>query len=253
MAAGALPFNTISIHPPHARWDDPEGGIHEIHDAFQSTHLMRGGTFQREKLRGAKSRFQSTHLMRGGTEAPLPDRRCLTFQSTHLMRGGTSCREAWQRLQRIFQSTHLMRGGTRMLSSWMALVRPFQSTHLMRGGTWRADAGRYDCRISIHPPHARWDAVTRPGSTPPRNFNPPTSCEVGRAVHQHQARAVISIHPPHARWDQVIARLLVDLIISIHPPHARWDASLVPPPPRRSFQSTHLMRGGTCCWPWLRR
>ena len=149
-----------------------------------------------------------------------------------------------------FQSTHLLRGGTLhlcMACDWKAIsIHPpparwdpppftstsgrlsFQSTHLLRGGTPGNQSAGGRQGISIHPPPARWDFCPPPDCYAVPHFNPPTSCEVGRARPGQASRRIrdISIHPPPARWDMVRAfRIRIANGISIHPPPARWDES----------------------------
>ena len=102
-----------------------------------------------------------------------------------------------------------------------------------------------------------------------RNFNPPTSCEVGPEVEDalgavavfqsthllrggtcHRAgcrrSADISIHPPPARWDSCHHDVSVRAG-NFNPPtscevgHDCYHTGLISP----EFQSTHLLRGGT--------
>ena len=79
--------------------------------------------------------------------------------------------------------------------------------------------------ISIHPPHAGRD--------------------VNRRI-QVQA-IVISIHPPHAGRDSIPPGVPnFQCAISIHPPHAGRDGPKAPAKkPKKKFQSTRPMRGGT--------
>ena len=56
---------------------------------FQSTHLLRGGTFSAPNSILLWPLFQSTHLLRGGTFNKLISVFDFKFQSTHLLRGGT--------------------------------------------------------------------------------------------------------------------------------------------------------------------
>ena len=126
----------------------------------------------------------------------------------------------------IFQSTHLLRDGTQFNRQSEGGYGKFQSTHLLRGGTLRHDHFPANLRISIHPPPARWDFCPPPDCYAVPHFNPPTSCEVGRARPGQASRRIrdISIHPPPARWDMVRAfRIRIANGISIHPPPARWD------------------------------
>ena len=79
--------------------------------------------------------------------------------------------------------------------------------------------------ISIHPPHAGWDAALILG-------------------RRHMR--LISIHPPHAGWDCLANFAMLPSRISIHPPHAGWDRILsLTDTETSSFQSTHPTRGGT--------
>ena len=139
---------TISIHPPREGWDDPHSGISaarviSIHppregwDAqypnqmrlpfgFQSTHPVRGGTFD-NGVPLFKRIFQSTHPVRGGTWRPHRRRRPVRlFQSTHPVRGGTRPPAGGQEKEKsIFQSTHPVRGGTSYLSALITGRRYF--------------------------------------------------------------------------------------------------------------------------------
>ena len=101
--------------------------------------------------------------------------------------------------------------------------------------------------ISIHPPPARWDTIWLHCQYPIRNFNPPTSCEVGPSTLSF-IWLITHFNPPtscevgHA----CLAVVIHVVVISIHPPPARWDAALMGhADASMTFQSTHLLRGGT--------
>ena len=195
-------WDHISIHPPPARWDARNCDTYPVPHKFQSTHLLRGGTIY-AALRLHISKFQSTHLLRGGTESTTFDQKSPSrFQSTHLLRGGT-------RPGAIGSNTY-----------------GFQSTHLLRGGTLQAFHHSVVLCISIHPPPARWDTYQISNDTAARNFNPPTSCEVG-PPHSESTCCTNRFQSTHLLrgGTYMTGNMFQDYV----------------------FQSTHLLRGGTRC------
>ena len=256
----------ISIHPPPARWDKAIATRYIRELEFQSTHLLRGGTFKEyidhwmhvfqstHLLRGGTFWpvlwiswviFQSTHLLRGGTELPIVSINGLEFQSTHLLRGGTH-HQILSLSPFKFQSTHLLRGGTKRLRSLVNSVNNFNPPTSCEVGRGQVETLTGQVSISIHPPPARWDITTRSSACPRSNFNPPTSCEVGHPRHGPCGDRW-NFNPPtscevgrEGNWQSGWTA------ISIHPPPARWDqTSVLPYTTGDVFQSTHLLRGGT--------
>ena len=208
----------ISIHPPHAGWDNDLLLFFARSVVFQSTHPMRGGTLFRWLEAGAGGHFNpptpcgvglyypqsvwywsviSIHPPHAGWDFRLSLFRAREgpFQSTHPMRGGT-CVDQRAPAPLGFQSTHPMRGGTRY-GGYSPICQQFQSTHPMRGGTRTHVARSQVTTISIHPPHAGWDQSRTVPYNHIRNFNPPTPCGVGRCRLETTVKssAFQSTHP----------------------------------------------------------
>ncbi len=167
---------------------------------FQSTHLMRGGTWKSRHCCLLKE-FQSTHLMRGGTSVSgwVVDTTPISIHPPHARWDGTHGLSVGR--DSHFNPPTSCEVGPGNKASAESLKISIHPPH-----------ARWDpaCEIppvvgliSIHPPHARWDTVRCPldssdwpfqsthlmrGGTGlrfpqvsmSRNFNPPTSCEVGR-------------------------------------------------------------------------
>ena len=109
--AGCRRSADISIHPPPARWDschhdvsvragnfNPPTSCEVGHDCyhtglispeFQSTHLLRGGTYMPELLQQEGKDFNPPTSCEVGHRLERPPLRLSIFQSTHLLRGGT--------------------------------------------------------------------------------------------------------------------------------------------------------------------
>ena len=170
----------ISIHPPPARWD-VVAALSRLR-SFISIHPppARWDTMDARHMYG--SIFQSTHLLRGGTRLPWVETRPQAFQSTHLLRGGTAISTPCATKHRNFNPPTSCEVGPGVSGSPLSCMRRFQSTHLLRGGTrLTTNSICAEPSISIHPPPARWDMDSaRAACMETDNFNPPTSCEVGR-------------------------------------------------------------------------
>ena len=180
-AGGFLPAAAarISIHPPPARWDDPSAdpdalaniSIHPPPARWDNVKFKPEDAETDISIHPPPARWDGSWASYGSYETDFNP--------------PTSC-EVGPRLRGLsatgvlFQSTHLLRGGTPTLKTPPQKLK-FQSTHLLRGGTLRSAALSPTSPISIHPPPARWDSISRSSSFDFSNFNPPTSCEVGRA------------------------------------------------------------------------
>ena len=130
----------------------------------------------------------------------------ILFQSTHLLRGGTARSSSREFISVYFNpptSCEVGRAGIGEAvirinisihpppARWDSLCcfrsassSSFQSTHLLRGGTRGSAIIGQVASISIHPPPARWDSAAMPVVSDIVNFNPPTSCEVGRQAYK---------------------------------------------------------------------
>ena len=218
-----LPWQSISIHAPHAGCDIREFGAYSWDSKFQSTHPMRGATHFCN-LGDCIRRFQSTHPMRGATLlVSLLPRPRLGFQSTHPMRGATA-RDA-RRARVSVISIHAPHAGCDSRTSYLCWSSCI-SIHAPHAGC-DADmrhAGRVKA-ISIHAPHAGCDPSRCRCAPMLRNFNPRTPCGVRRRSallccmpvshfnprtpcgvrqYKHQRgppKQEISIHAPHAGCD----------------------------------------------------
>ena len=102
----------------------------------------------------------------------------------------------------------------------------FQSTHPVRGATNKARTPLVPTLISIHAPREGCDLATAP---PNRSGS-------------------ISIHAPREGCDVLFRCLRPVAEISIHAPREGCDARPASPcTTTSSFQSTHPVRGATCC------
>ena len=217
--------------------------------AFQSTPLMRGETFQIKHL--LKTEYISIHSPHARGDVKLPLMRMLSsaFQSTPLMRGETvhftrSCTictisihsphargdqlEQYQvcRYQNFNPLPSCEGRLRRDMWTWPKFL--FQSTPLMRGETFQLVCCHCPPGLFQSTPLMRGETISIP---------PFRQCKF------------ISIHSPHARGDvfrrraqyilcyfnplpscegrrHSVATSLISLIISIHSPHARGDAML---------------------------
>ena len=177
-----FPALTISIHPPPARWDPSVYICSSIHFTFQSTHLLRGGTgLDVEHVLPAVISIHPPPA-RWDHAAPPCHAALSKFQSTHLLRGGTAITTPCATKHRNFNPPTSCEVGPGVSGSPLSCMRRFQSTHLLRGGTrLTTNSICAEPSISIHPPPARWDMDSaRAACMETDNFNPPTSCEVGR-------------------------------------------------------------------------
>ena len=146
-------------------------------------------------------KFQSTHPMRGATYQDLLYRNRTTFQSTHPMRGATFNLRRYLYVYE-FQSTHPMRGATHSEPKKGQIIRNFnpRTPCEVRHNSERSDKQKnnfnprtpcevrpgvrptviYFFGISIHAPHARCDKYE---------------------IEKSLSTFLISIHAPHARCD----------------------------------------------------
>ena len=244
--SGRIADRFQSTHPVRGGTDDERQRA--IAEAFQSTHPVRGGTRSAAGISSSSAvsihppragwdayavgdvrmyeGFQSTHPVRGGTSSMQRMGCTLAFQSTHPVRGGTPRSRRSASRTSGFQSTHPVRGGT--IPPFPAgSGSSFQSTHPVRGGTSAGWPRAIRRNVSIHPPRAGWDPVMCfTVNTAVSRFNPPTPCGVGLSIIKADV-ILDSFNPPTpcgvgpALNGQTVAQLL--------------------------FQSTHPVRGGTCC------
>ena len=215
-------------------------------------------------------KFQSTHPLRGATSSFLFHFSCVGFQSTHPLRGATfsarRCGAArthfnprtpcgvrrpttWHgSATSSFQSTHPLRGATSASASADLIVPLFQSTHPLRGATRVVDP-RLLVTIHFNP---RTPCGVRPAST--RKYGSRSSFQSTHPLRGATVRdtagerpGTISIHAPLAGCDARCGRLYAwNYTISIHAPLAGCDPrTRTTPTPRRTFQSTHPLRGAT--------
>ena len=209
----------ISIHPPPARWDAIFLPIISQPPHFNpptSCEVGREASLQRDEINISIHPPPARWDVRGTRVEPD------AYISIHPPPARWDNIPVCNFTIAVFQSTHLLRGGTGE-PHLRGARQGFQSTHLLRGGT-----------PALAPPVER------------RNFNPPTSCEVGLCLDINKGEPFnISIHPPPARWDLSRPYKPYPLQISIHPPPARWDLNPIIVIHITVFQSTHLLRGGT--------
>ena len=164
-------------------------------------------------------------------------------------------------------------GCDRRESALYARQDEFQSTHPLRGAT--------NCRIATYYKRRNFNPRTpcgvRPNYLAPFlhdfHFNPRTPCGVRRVRRRgndngiqfqstHPLRGatdryyrfsevtIISIHAPLAGCDRKAIFILACIIISIHAPLAGCDfLRTTTRTRRRTFQSTHPLRGATDCSP----
>ena len=165
----------ISIHSPHARGDAIHNPSCHVHDAFQSTPLMRGET---------DSLTIPTSVDRISIHSPHargdPMRSCIRpidrdFNPLPSCEGRPS--PLSQRKGVIDFNPLPSCEGRRGCCTCCGCIMAFQSTPLMRGETPRPDNRHADRTISIHSPHARGD----------------------KSPSDTTITIKISIHSPHAR------------------------------------------------------
>ena len=125
---------------------------------FQSTHPVRGATWQRKEGDGLMG--ISIHAPRAGCDwagVSNPIRRDI---SIHAPRAGCD-RENGMSFQQIADiSIHAPRAGCDGVCDWRQYYgRRFQSTHPVRGATWVSGKNECESWISIHAPRAGCDVV----------------------------------------------------------------------------------------------
>ena len=169
-----------------------------------------------------------------------------------------------------FQSTHPLRGATAGRNGVLPLEQ-FQSTHPLRGATQNKHQQFAVQEISIHAPLAGCDYSSHHSRQDHRNFNPRTPCGVRRgsamtyterakfqsthplrgatkALENHQKGEIISIHAPLAGCDPL--RIMLRTRPSNFNPRTPCGVGLIDwrsSPSLFLFQSTHPLRGATCC------
>ena len=145
---------------------------HHFITLFQSTHLLRGGTYAVPRRAVMEAYFNPpTSCEVGPSDTTCHIARCTGFQSTHLLRGGTR-RVDQPHGPSVFQSTHLLRGGTCSLRFTPVPFRYFNPPT--------------SCEVGRRLPHL---------TTGVRYFNPPTSCEVGPTT-RHSLSTLTNFNPP---------------------------------------------------------
>ena len=147
---------------------------------FQSTHPMRGGTFQH----GPQALAQVISILPPHAGWDLT-RRPADGPVKHF-NPPTPCgvgpgRSLCMIRKEEFQSTHPMRGGTNDLRQSLGINIHFNPPTPCGVGPGHAGQRPQSKGISIHPPHAGWDLLGQLGAGIFADFNPPTPCGVGRA------------------------------------------------------------------------
>ena len=189
-----------STHPVRgATWDG--WGTLPPSIGFQSTHPVRGATSSNRSY--CVQYTISIHAPRAGCDQIWPHRLRGRWISIHAPRAGcdTACQASYS-WSDIFQSTHPVRGAT-VLPEGRKAPEEFQSTHPVRGATLmrRSRLAEEQLFQSTHPVR---------GATG-------SDCGAGPAD-------VISIHAPRAGCDQsYISKITSDSAISIHAPRAGCD------------------------------
>ena len=192
---------------------------------FQSTHPLRGATHLHRSHPYHASNVNPRTPCGVRQEFPHHPYQSYEFQSTHPLRGATERQITKNRFIK-FQSTHPLRGATRHFAPPVSNGKIFQSTHPLRGATdVRLDLLQV-VDISIHAPLAGCDP------TPDWKIT----------------RQYISIHAPLAGCDAAYFRWF--LRAGDFNPRTPCGVRPFGAPDKNrhfAFQSTHPLRGATCC------
>ena len=266
-----LGISQISIHAPLAGCDAREAAD-AAHAAISIHAPLAGCDPVREITNWQAIVFQSTHPLRGATLFwSMAD--FIESISIHAPLAGCDVTERTSSIACTgFQSTHPLRGATASVRYFVTLPGLFQSTHPLRGATAHDAAPRVRLCISIHAPLAGCDemgdmftnvGVIFQSTHPLRGATSMPSIRLTPTGFQ-------STHPLRGATMHTLGRQLLDLDfnprtpcgvrlhsrmvfltgdgISIHAPLAGCDTTHpVSFFDKFQFQSTHPLRGATCC------
>ena len=235
----------ISIHAPLAGCDVFIIVLNSLSSAFQSTHPLRGATPIDERFREVEA--ISIHAPLAGCDAEFSVSRNLRQD----FNPRTPCGVRPENVRfspPVFNFNPRTPCGVRPRATISAPSSPaFQSTHPLRGATDEEQVPIRTVQISIHAPLAGCDLAADAHRVCGRHFNPRTPCGV-RLCSRRPVREIddISIHAPLAGCDgrahtrqRRCGHFNPRTPCGVRHKSWRWSTS------RRSFQSTHPLRGAT--------